>query len=211
MLRFLYADQLADHPKLAQAMFQDRAYQFKERLNWDVTVDDAGLERDEYDALNPLYIIWEAVEGGHGGSLRLLPTTGPVMVNDHFSHLTTGPIVSPHIWECTRFCLSKDANPRVAAALMLGGGAVMQNFEVDHFVGVFDTRMVRIYQRTGSAPTVIGSAGEGRSKIQVGLWSFDKQDQRKLATRSDLPLSMVNHWFHQSFFSTEANTLKKAG
>ena len=55
-----------------------------------------------------------------------------------FSHLLGGgTLVSPLIWECTRFCLNRGAGRHVAAALMLGGGEVMQNFSVEHFVGVF--------------------------------------------------------------------------
>lgn len=121
MLRYLYGDQLAQYPHLARQMFQGRADQFKTRLGWEVNVDAQGEERDQYDALNPLYVIWENPDGSHGGSMRFLPTTGPVMVNDVFGHLMQGPLVSPLIWECTRFCLSRDASPQVAAGLMLGG------------------------------------------------------------------------------------------
>ena len=150
MIRYIYASDLHMFPKLKRGMFRDRADQFRTRLNWDVTVDENGEERDEYDALNPLYVIWEKPDGSHGGSMRLLPTTGPCMVNDHFLHLTDGVrIQSPVIWECTRFCLARDAEPRTAAALMLGGGEVMTGFGVEHYVGVFDARMVRIYRLIG--------------------------------------------------------------
>ncbi len=44
-------------------MFKDRADQLKTRLNWNVKVDYAGHERDEYDDLNPMYVIWEDVIG----------------------------------------------------------------------------------------------------------------------------------------------------
>ena len=153
MLRYLYANELPKYPKLADTMFCDRADQFKTRLGWDVTVDAAGHERDEYDDLNPLYVIWENADGTHGGSMRFLPTTGSVMVNDHFSELLGGGEVrSPLIWECTRFCLSRSADAKVAAALMLGGGEIMQGFDIEHFVGVFDARMVRIYRMIGSSP-----------------------------------------------------------
>ncbi len=99
MLRYVYADELHKFPKLAKGMFLDRADQFKTRLGWDVDVDENGEERDRYDDLNPLYVIWEEPDGSHGGSMRILPTTGPVMVNDVFGHLTGGsPIRSPLIW-----------------------------------------------------------------------------------------------------------------
>ena len=45
MLRYVYASDLGDHPKLANTMFCDRADQFKTRLGWDVTVDAKGHER----------------------------------------------------------------------------------------------------------------------------------------------------------------------
>lgn len=200
MLRFIHGDDLNTYPRLAHSMFRDRAYQFKERLGWPVTVDEAGEERDEYDALNPLYIIWETPEGKHGGSLRLLPTTGRTMVNEHFAHLSGGTrIESPLIWECTRFCLAKGASARVAAALMLGGGEVMQRFGVEHFVGVFDAPMMRIYGGIGSRPEVIGTTGEGRQKTSVGLWEFTQASQAEVARRARVSPALMRLWFERSF------------
>lgn len=199
MLRYLYADQLQDHPRLADEMFTHRTEQFSTRLGWDVTVDARGHERDEYDALNPLYVIWETPEGGHGGSTRFLPTTGPVMVNDHFSNLTDAPIRSPHIWECTRFCMAPGQGANVAAALMLGGGELMNGFGVRHFVGVFDARMVRIYKRVGSSPEVLGSMGEGREQISVGLWAFEKDAQLRVAQRAGITPALSRSWFDRAF------------
>ena len=200
MLRFLYADRLGDHPRLADTMFRDRAHQFGARLGWEVTVDRNGHERDRYDALNPLYVIWERRDGTHGGSMRFLPTTGPVMVNEVFGDLAGGaPITSPLIWECTRFCLGRDADPKVAAALMLGGGEIMQGFGIRHFVGVFDARMVRIYARLGAAPEILGSRGEGRDRISVGLWSFSAAIRDRLARRAGIAPALVRQWFETAF------------
>ena len=144
MLRYVYGHDLHKFPKLRDTMFRDRADQFQTRLGWDVTVDRDGMEVDQYDELDPLYVIWEQADGTHGGSMRFLPTTGRTMVNEHFGDLMSGPITSPTIWECTRFCLSQGAASHVAAALMLAGGEIMQNFDIHHFVGVFDARMVRL-------------------------------------------------------------------
>lgn len=199
MLRYVYATDLKDHPKLARTMFRDRADQFKTRLGWDVTIDQNGFERDEYDDLNPLYVIWEEPDGSHGGSMRFLPTTGRTMVNEHFGDLISGPITSPIIWECTRFCLTRGAGSHVAAALMLGGGEIMQNFGIEHFVGVFDARMVRIYRMIGSSPDVLGSAGEGRDLISVGLWHFDPSAAEKVAERAGVPLERSRQWFDRAF------------
>jgi acyl homoserine lactone synthase len=212
MLRYLYADELANYPKLADTMFRDRADQFQTRLGWKVTVNDAGHERDEYDDLNPLYVIWETPNGSHGGSMRFLPTTGTVMVNDHFSELLGGETISsPFIWECTRFCLSRNAAPTVAAALMLGGGEIMRGFGIEHFVGVFDHRMKRIYRMIGASPDVLGTTGTGRDSISVGLWHFETSHQLQVARRAGLSKAISRLWFERAFGSDRRMHLAKVG
>ena len=212
MLRYLYAHELTKHPKLADTMFRDRADQFKTRLGWDVDINDQGHERDAYDDMNPLYVIWELPDGTHGGSMRFLPTTGAVMVNDHFSDLLGGgTISSPVIWECTRFCLARNADAKVAGALMLGGGEIMQGFGIKHFVGVFDARMVRIYRLIGSSPDVLGSAGTGRDQISVGLWHFDQKHQAQVARRAGLSPAISRLWFERAFGKPQRPQLAKAG
>lgn len=204
MLRYLYADELRHFPKLQNSMFCDRADQFKTRLNWAVSVDARGWERDEYDALNPLYVIWENADGTHGGSMRFLPTTGPTMVNDHFSDLIGGgAIASPAIWECTRFCLNRTAESRVAAALMLAGGELMRKFALKHFVGVFDARMIRIYRMIGSSPDVLGSSGDGRETISIGLWDYSPVARARVLARAGLSSTISEHWLIRAFGQTE--------
>lgn len=200
MIRYLYADQLAQFPKLQRSMFLDRADQFKTRLGWEVQVDARGEERDDYDSLNPLYVVWEKPCGSHGGSMRLLPTVGRTMVNDHFLHLTDGVrIESPLIWECTRFCVSRDTAPGTAAALMLAGGEIMAGFGVRHYVGVFDARMIRIYRMIGASPEVLGSQGLGRDRISVGLWEFTPEAQARVAASSGVSPDLSRHWFEDAF------------
>jgi len=87
------------------------------------------------------------------------------MVNDVFGDLTGGaPITNPLIWEYTRFYLSRNAAPGVAAGLMLACGEIMRGFGIRHFVCVFDDRMIRIYKVIGSCPEILGSEGDGRQK-----------------------------------------------
>jgi len=196
----MHANDLTAAPVLADSMFRDRAEQFHRRLGWDVSVDARGRERDAYDDLDPLYVIWTRPDGLHGGSMRFLPTTGRTMVNDHFLHLTDGVAIrSPFIWECTRFCLSPGADSRIAAALMLGGGELMRGFDISHFVGVFDHRMQRIYRLIGSAPDVLGETGTGRDRIAVGLWEFDPADRDRVLSRAGLTSDLSEHWFETSF------------
>ncbi|MFQ6547387.1 acyl-homoserine-lactone synthase [Aestuariibius sp. 2305UL40-4] len=200
MLRYLFGDELNDHPQLRDTMFRDRTTQFRDRLGWEVSVDADGFERDEYDDLNPLYVIWQRPDGRHGGSARFLPTIGSTMVEDHFSHIADiAHLKSPFIWECTRFCLSPDADSQVAGLLMLGGGELMRGFSVEHFLGVFDARMIRIYRMIGASPEVLGSQGEGRDRISVGLWSFTMEDRDQVLQRAGVSSELSEHWFEQHF------------
>ena len=205
MLRYIFAKDLDQYPRLRDTMFRDRADQFKTRLGWDVSVTGSGEERDEYDALNPLYVIWQGPDGRHGGSMRLLPTTGRVMVNEHFGHLTGAKkIADPSIWECTRFCLARGAAPNVAGALMLAGGEVMRGFGIKQYVGVFDARMVRIYRMIGASPTIVGSMGEGRDQISVGLWSLRDDSRLRVAQRAGLSPEVSELWFRRAVGATPA-------
>lgn len=200
MIRFIYADQLNAYPRLRDTMFRDRAEQFSVRLKWDVTVDANGFERDEYDDVNPIYVIYELPDGTHGGSMRILPTTGPTMINDHFLHLTDGvAIQSPLIWECTRFCLSPRADSKVAGALMLAGAEFGVASGLTHSVGVFDARMTLVYRRLGWTPEVLGQEGEGRSAVAVGLWPMEADLRERLAARVGISREISCHWYERAF------------
>lgn len=200
MLRYIYADQLDQFPRLKDGMFKDRATQFSDRLGWEVKVDMQGNERDQYDDLNPMYIIWEQPDGTHGGSLRLLPTTGETMLNDFFSHLADGvQIRSPLIWECTRFCLAPGAEARVSSALMLGVLEIGLRSYLSHVAGVFDARMIRVYRRVGWGPTILGTEGDGRDAISAGLWPCEKSYRARLLSRAGVTSEVSNHWFDRSF------------
>ena len=200
MLRYIYGDDLFRFPRLRDTMFSDRADQFKNRLKWAVTVDEKGWERDEYDDLNPLYVIWQKPDGTHGGSMRFLPTVGETMVNDHFAHLTGGVrIESPLIWECTRFCLAPGADRRVSAALTVAAGEIMEEFHLEHFVGVFDPRMERIYALMGLNPDVIGRAGAGRDAVGVGLWAMHAEMFEPTLERAGFTRETSKKWFKTAF------------
>ena len=203
MIRYIYAEDLKHHETLARTMFRDRAQQFRTRLKWDVSVDATGFEIDQYDEMNPLYVIWEMENGTHGGSMRLLPTTGDTMINDHFTHLTDGvKIVSPLIWECTRFCLSprheKEA-ASIAASLLVAGCEMGLQVGLTDSVGVFDARMVRIYKRIGWEPTIVGTDGASKDRISVGLWEVSEAAKARICAQAGLSLATPTAWYEASF------------
>lgn len=201
MIRYLYGDQMTAYPKLEDSMLRDRAVQFHDRLKWEVSVDERGYERDQYDALNPLYVIWERPDGLHGGSMRFLPTTGETMLNDFFAHLAGGPLTAPRVWETTRFCISPSSKDggRIAALLMMAGAQLGLGRGLTHTVGVFDARMVRIYRKLGWAPEVLGSEGQGRDAISAGLWEFTPEILSLMAGKAGVSIEVARHWYNRAF------------
>ncbi|WP_111428591.1 acyl-homoserine-lactone synthase [Rhodobacteraceae bacterium DSL-40] len=200
MIHYLYRDQLERHPELGASMYRDRAFQFKDRLDWDVSVDENGFELDEYDHLNPLYIIWKDAAGRHGGSLRVMPTVGRTMTAEHFLDLTDGVrITSPFIWECTRFCLAPGASSSVAGALLAAGLELGLRFGLEQAVGVIYTRVLGLYRRFGHVPEVIGTKGEGNERISVCIWDVTEEARNEICRRSGVPEAMIQSWFDASF------------
>ncbi len=200
MIHYIYGHALNDYPTLRDTMFADRADQFHTRLGWDVQINENGHEVDQYDGDDTLYVIWEQPDGSHGGSMRFLPTTGPVMVNDFFSQIMGGRhIVDPSAWECTRFCLARNAEGRVAATLMLAGCELGLGLGLRHSIGVFDARMVRIYRRLGWSPEVLGTSGEGRDAISVGRWAFSEDVRQNLCRLAGVAPAVSRGWFERTF------------
>lgn len=192
MIRFLFGTDLEDHPELAADMFRDRAAQFRDRHGWDVTVDALGWETDQYDVLDPLYVIAVDGDGGHAGSMRFLPTTGPHMLADVFGHVAT-PICAPNTWEVTRFCLAPGAGREVARTLLLGASQMGLALGLSHAIGIYDAPMARVYRRLGWEPVHLGEA----NGIAAGLWRFSAEKQDELCAKLGLHARTPKRWFEQ--------------
>jgi len=192
MIRYLFGSQLDEHCDLSSAMFRDRTAQFRDRMGWDVIVDPLGWETDEFDALDPLYVIAEDATGGHAGSLRFLPTTGPTMLRDVFPHLTGGRAIRDRlIWECTRFCLSPSSDGTVTRRLLLAASELGLGMGLSHAVGVFDFPMVRIYRRLGWPPEDLRSA----DGISAGIWTFSDQTHDLLCGATGISARASRDWY----------------
>lgn len=183
----IQGDDLHAYPHLANQMFGDRRAIFKERLGWALDSDAEGRERDAYDSENPLYLIQTDEAGRHLGSTRLMPTTGPTMIADHFSHLTDGvAVASATIWEVTRFHVSKLATRRSAPGLMWAGCEFARRAGVSFYVGVTGAHMVRVFTACGWAPEVIGRGESAEGEIVACLWEVSEALTERLAERAGI-------------------------
>ncbi|MBJ7407527.1 MAG: GNAT family N-acetyltransferase, partial [Bradyrhizobium sp.] len=143
--------------ELAMGMHRLRGRVFKERLDWDVSVA-GGLEIDQYDALEPTYLL--ALERSNVvGCVRLLPTTGPNMLADTFPVLLDGHAAprAAGIWESSRFCVdtktvaaSAENGLREATYLLFAAMIEWaQERDLQAIATVTDLRMERILRRAG--------------------------------------------------------------
>jgi acyl homoserine lactone synthase len=159
MILLVNGSERDQHRVLVNEMYRQRARVFKERLGWDVEVND-GMEIDRFDEENPLYLISvDDVTGQLRGSVRLLPTTGPNMLRNVFPELLPDGLVieSATIWEASRFAMDPDAAvplpgrhlSYVTGELLAGLVEIGLMVGVTEIASVIDARMVRVLRLAG--------------------------------------------------------------
>jgi N-acyl-L-homoserine lactone synthetase len=179
------------HAETLDALYRMRASVFKDRLNWDVSVED-GREIDRFDDCDPLYLVSRNQHTGRvEGGLRLLPTTGPNMLRDVFSVLLPdGEIVeSPLIWESSRFAidpnLATDGSRRLHAVtteLLCGIVEVGLLAGIEFVVSVYDARMARIFKLANCPADIIGVPTRiGQVMTYAGLFEISEEMQHRIA------------------------------
>ncbi len=187
MFILIEAHEYGKYSKLVDQMFRLRKRIFFEELNWDVPVL-GNIERDRYDDLNPTYLVWtDKQQKVLYGSLRLLPTTGPTLLNDIFRK--TFPdnmdLCHPGVWEGTRMCIDvekivqdhPDMLPQDAMSWMLLGLAECALAHGVHtLISNYEPHMKRIYQRSGAKWDEIGRYdGYGRRPVCCGVFEVSKE------------------------------------
>ncbi|EEE38433.1 autoinducer synthesis protein [Rhodobacteraceae bacterium KLH11] len=143
-------------------MFELRARVFGGRLGWDVNIED-GKEIDQFDHLDPAYVIGLDDEGNVVAAVRALQTTGPHMLSDVFSDILCGeaPMRSATMWESTRFCVDtqrltrgkeKNSVSYATCELMIGSLEYCRNAGIEDIITVIDPVMNRVLKRSNCAP-----------------------------------------------------------
>ena len=100
------ANNFSFYPDFIKSMYKLRDRVFRGRLGWDVTSID-GKEKDQYDDMNPVYMMSCNDKKQVEGCWRILPTTGPYMLKDIFPGLLRGEKLPVHenIWELSRLAV----------------------------------------------------------------------------------------------------------
>ena len=183
MIHVIDAKDRALAPRVIDEMHRLRARVFWDRMRWEVVVEN-GRERDEFDQLDPVYLVHMDEEGRALACLRFLTTTGPHMLSDTFPQLMDDgePIRSPTIWESSRFCVDTariERNPgghsvnQVTGELLCGAYAFGLQAGLTHFTSAFDAMMHRVLRRAGAEHDLLGRPQRvGRVMAMAGLFEI---------------------------------------
>lgn len=201
MFILVQADDYTEYRSLLDQMYRLRKRVFHDDLGWDVAVT-GDAEIDAYDALKPAYLLWtNETADVLVGSLRLMPTVGPTLLNDVFR--STYPdgmdLCHPRIWEGTRMCVDMDTLRRLhpgiggqtaMCLLLLALGECALANGIETLVSNYEPHMRRIYRNSGADLDEIGrSDGFGRRPVCCGLFRVD--DSVLLRMREALALQGV--------------------
>lgn len=196
MLFCLNRNELDLNPQLRDQMFEHRREEFYERLGWDLKIDSLGREIDQYDGLNPLYVILTDETGNHLASVRLLPTTGRTMIRDIFSDvIDPKDYISSHAWEVTRvFVARRDRNSvRNAAALFWGGCHMGMSVGVRSVVSITPKLMTRVFGACGWKGEILQTGVDAQeSEICACRWPVNQDVLETLKRRAGSILDDVS-------------------
>lgn len=80
---------------------------FVKKMGWPLSCHE-GFEQDEFDRPDTFYAIVLDPDNSVRGCARLLPTTKPYLLSEHFVHLMGGASLPnhPRTWELSRFAIT---------------------------------------------------------------------------------------------------------
>lgn len=145
-------------PEFEVAVAAYRHKIFIERLGWQLPVQN-GLERDQFDRPDTIYVVARDDHGDICGCARLLPTTHPYLLGEIFPQLMNGlPVpASLDVWELSRFAAAdlkagsstNEQQARSSRELLAAAVAVARDHGADRLITVSPLGVERLLHRMG--------------------------------------------------------------
>ena len=200
MFKVLSAANMQECADEFASMHRLRHRVFIEELKWPVGFirSVSGMEFDQFDIPFAHYIVRLNSEGQVDACTRLLPTTGPYLLGDVFSHLiqTIERPNSPAIWETTRFCADRRSAPKNIVGQLV---AAMIEFGLAHgitnYVSVSDIRIEPLLRRHGWVPERISkpwATGTDMAAGELFEVSWPMLEKVRIKSSIDGPLLPVS-------------------
>ncbi len=145
-------------PEFEVAVAAYRHKIFIERLGWQLPVQN-GLERDQFDRPDTIYVVARNDSGDICGCARLLPTTHPYLLGEVFPQLMNGlPVPSSlDVWELSRFAAadlkagttSSEQQANSSRQLLAAAVAVASSHGAQRLITVSPLGIERLLHRMG--------------------------------------------------------------
>jgi acyl-homoserine lactone synthase len=111
-IHIVAAENIGSYAKAMEQAYRLRHTVFVEEMGWNDLRRPDGREIDQFDdgrALHMLYLEGDKLVGYQ----RMLPSMRPHLLSEVMPHLCDGDFpVGPHIWEWTRYCVTKEHRDR---------------------------------------------------------------------------------------------------
>lgn len=162
---------------------------FRARLSWNVRCID-GREYDEFDRLDPTYLVARTSRGELAGCVRMLPATGPTMLGTVFPHLLLGRRLDAHggMIESSRFCVDTEieegrADGHLHRATMTMFAGIVEWCLINGYselATATDIRLERILRRAGWSlrrlghPTLINETRSIAGLLLIDRSTFER-------------------------------------
>lgn len=178
-------------------MYRLRHKVFKERLGWQVRSLD-GMERDEFDRVNPVYVLAKDDEGEVVGCWRLLPTTGPYMLKNTFSQLLQGRPAPQQtdVWELSRFAIDSSRMEssgfglsEIPMRMVQMAVRFAQENRIQRYVSVASVAVDRMFRKAGIHMTRLGEPMKIGDVLTVAV-TLEIDEQTHYALFGDTPQHM---------------------
>ena len=144
-------------PALYRSLGCYRHHVFVERLGWELP-SQPGYEQDQFDRADTVHVVARNAGGDIVGCGRLLPTSGPYLLQEVFPQLLNGMPVprSDKVWELSRFAAMAPEgaeparrNDYVAERVLLQALRFCKSQGVTHLLAVSTPPVERLLLRAG--------------------------------------------------------------
>lgn len=176
-------------------MYRLRHKIFYERMGWQVRSIE-GMERDEFDHANPIYVLVKDEDDQVIGCCRLLPTTGPYMLKDTFPQLLYGQPAPQQekIWEVSRFAVDteycKKVNfgfSEVSLDLIRAVARFAQENGIQRLVAAVSVEFERMFRGLGVHINRLGEGPMQIGKVRTVAIAFEIDEITNFALFGSLP------------------------
>lgn len=185
-------------------MHRLRARVFKDRLKWNVNVDPNGLEVDQFDLPDTVYLLALDHQKRVIGNWRLLPSTGPTMIHDIWPQfLKSLPMPKdPYVFEVSRFAINSfqqtpkaavDETQQVIAEMFCSLTELCIKTGIRQIYTLYDDRIAKVIRRIDCSPYKTSEKIEiDGIPCQTGVFNTDTHMLERLQRATGIRHSLLH-------------------